>query len=231
MGRMPETSHLSRDLPTITDYWEAAAPRFDEEADHGLRDPAVRAAWAERLSGWLPAEPSDVVDLGCGTGSLSRLALEAGHRVIGLDVARAMVEEARAKCAGLPAIFAVGDAADPQVGADRFDVVLARHVLWTLPDPHAALRRWVGLTRPGGRLLLIEGRWHPAGAATPYAEGAGSMPWAGGARAEDVVAALDPLVERLEVVCLSTDAALWGRVVDDERYAVLAVTRTESALP
>ena len=48
------------------------------------------------------------------------------------------------------------------------------------------------------------------------------MPWQGGVRAEDLVAALDPLVARLEVVCLSDDSALWGREVDDERYAVVA---------
>ena len=29
--------------------WDAAAATFDDEADHGLRDPAVRAAWAALL--------------------------------------------------------------------------------------------------------------------------------------------------------------------------------------
>ncbi|RRR69765.1 SAM-dependent methyltransferase, partial [Streptomyces sp. RP5T] len=32
--------------------WDAEAASFDEEPDHGLRDPAVRAAWAERLRAW-----------------------------------------------------------------------------------------------------------------------------------------------------------------------------------
>ena len=41
------------------------------------------------------------------------------------------------------------------------DAVLARHLLWTLPDPLAALARWVRLVRPGGRLVLVEGRWWP----------------------------------------------------------------------
>jgi hypothetical protein len=72
--------------------------------------------------------------------------------------------------------------------------------------------------------VLVEGRWGPAGAATPYAQGADTMPWQGGARAEDLVAALDPLVDRLEVVCLSDEDVLWGRPVDDERYAVVART-------
>ncbi|MZE76013.1 NUDIX hydrolase, partial [Streptomyces sp. SID5475] len=57
--------------PRSPGYWDAAAPEFDEEPDHGLRDPAVRAAWSARLADWLPGEPSDVLDLGCGTGSLA----------------------------------------------------------------------------------------------------------------------------------------------------------------
>ncbi|MBW8819063.1 MAG: SAM-dependent methyltransferase, partial [Streptomyces sp.] len=60
--------------------WDAEAGSFDEEPDHGLRDPGVRGAWAERLRGWLPGGASDVLDLGCGTGSLSLLAAERGHR-------------------------------------------------------------------------------------------------------------------------------------------------------
>lgn len=53
--------------------WDAAAGSFDEEPDHGLRDPAVRDAWARRMETWLPTAPSAVLDLGCGTGSLSLL--------------------------------------------------------------------------------------------------------------------------------------------------------------
>lgn len=228
---MPETSDSSSDLLTIPDYWDAAALDFDREPDHGLRKPRVRAAWSRCLADWLPAAPADVLDLGCGTGSLALLALGAGHRVVGVDLSPSMVERARAKSAGLPAEFVVGDAAEPAVGDRRFDVVMARHLLWTLTDPHAALRRWVDLTRPGGRLVLVEGRWCPAGAVAPYARGAETMPWAGGVRGEDLVAALDPLVARLELVCLSEDADLWGREVDDERYAVVATVAGSTGEP
>ncbi len=221
MPDMPETSPL----PTVLAFWEQQSRSYDDEPDHGLRDDRAREAWRARLVEWLPAEPSDLLDLGCGTGSLSRLAVDAGHRVVGVDLTPGMVTQARAKCP--EARFLVGDAAQPPVGAERFDVVLARHLLWTLPDPHAVLAHWVSLARPGGRLVLVEGRWWPAasGTVTPYAQGTEAMPWQGGVRAEDLVAALDPLVERLEVVCLSDDDALWGRAVDDERYAVVARTR------
>jgi hypothetical protein len=44
--------------------WDAAAAAFDDEPDHGLRDPGVRAAWADRLRAWLPGPPADVLDSG-----------------------------------------------------------------------------------------------------------------------------------------------------------------------
>ncbi len=223
---MPDTSPPAEpDLPTVRDFWDAQSSRFDDDPDHGLRDAAAREAWRAHLTQWLPEAPGTVLDLGCGTGSLSLLALEAGHQVHGVDLSPAMVAQATAKCAGFDADFTVGDAADPPV-AGPVDAVLVRHLLWTLPDPQAALRRWLGLLRPGGRLVLVEGRWWPAGAVEPYAQGTETMPWQGGVRAEDLVAALDPLVERLEVVCLSAEPVLWGRDVDDERYAVVATAPT-----
>ncbi|MEU6539888.1 class I SAM-dependent methyltransferase [Streptomyces sp. NPDC047000] len=189
--------------------WDAEAAGFDDEPDHGLRDPEVRAAWARRLRGWLPARPADVLDLGCGTGSLSLLAAEQGHRVTGVDRSPAMVERARTKLAGRDAAFLVGDAAAPPVGEQRYDVVLVRHVLWTLPAPARVLRQWRALLRPGGRLVLIEGVWGTAGPV--------------GIPADLLTGLLEPLAGELRVERLSDDPLLWGREVTDERYAVVAV--------
>jgi SAM-dependent methyltransferase len=120
-----------------------------------------------------------------------------------------MVGRARAKLAGRDAAFLVGDAAAPPVGEQRFDVVLVRHVLWALPDPGRALRHWRGLLRPGGRLVLVEGVW---GTVTPV-----------GMSADALTALLAPLAERTRVERLSGETALWGKEVEDERYAVVAV--------
>ncbi|MFJ2817695.1 class I SAM-dependent methyltransferase [Streptomyces sp. NPDC087294] len=188
--------------------WDALAATFDDEPDHGLRDPGVRRAWAERLAGWLPGRPGEVLDLGCGTGSLSLLASEQGHRVTGVDLAPAMLALARAKLAGRDAEFLVGDAAAPPVGERRFDAVLVRHVLWTLPDPAHVLRTWRGLLRPGGRLILVEGVW---GTVDPA-----------GIPADQLTALLAPIAPDVRVERLSDDPALWGGPVEDERYAVIA---------
>ncbi|WP_121746098.1 class I SAM-dependent methyltransferase [Streptomyces sp. E2N166] len=189
--------------------WDAEAAAFDDEPDHGLRDADVRRAWAVRLASWLPARPGDVLDLGCGTGSLSLLAAEQGHRVTGVDLSPAMVALARAKLAGRDAVFLTGDAAAPPVGEQRFDTVLVRHVLWTLPDPGRVLRHWRELLRPGGRLVLVEGVW---GSVAPV-----------GMAADRLTSLLAPLAGEVRVERLSDDPSLWGREVADERYAVVAM--------
>ncbi|GGU94484.1 SAM-dependent methyltransferase [Streptomyces filipinensis] len=195
--------------PELRDLdWDAEAAAFDEEPDHGLRDPGVRAAWADRLRSWLPERPADVLDLGCGTGSLSLLAAEQGHRVTGVDASPAMVERARAKLAGRDAVVLHGEAGAPPVGEQRFDVILVRHVLWTLPGPDRVLRHWRALLRPGGRFVLVEGVW---GTVHPVGIPAGRL-----------AALLAPLSPDVRVERLSDDPLLWGRDVDDERYAVVA---------
>ncbi|MFC8516954.1 class I SAM-dependent methyltransferase [Streptomyces sp. NPDC057257] len=189
--------------------WDAQAAAFDDEPDHGLRDPEVRRAWAERLRDWLPGRASDVLDLGCGTGSLSLLAAEQGHRVTGVDGSPAMIDLARAKLAGRDAVFLVGDAAAPPVGEQRYDVILVRHVVWALPDPARALRHWRGLLRPGGRLVLVEGVW---GTVTPA-----------GIPADVLTGLVTPLAAEVRTERLSGEPALWGKEVSDERYVVVAV--------
>ncbi|MGE7386499.1 class I SAM-dependent methyltransferase [Streptomyces sp. NPDC004126] len=209
----------------ITAYWDAAAAAFDDEPDHGLRADHTRAAWARLLRSWMPADPVDVLDIGCGTGSMSALLAEAGHRVTGVDLAPRMVEQACAKfsSAGLEGRFLVGDAMMPPTGEQRFGVVLSRHLVWTLPDPEAALREWVSRLGPGGRLVLVEGRWRESGqSGVPYVSGAESLPWNGGIRAGDLAAAVRSLVSGLRVEPLDDDPDLWGGPVDDERYVLIA---------
>jgi SAM-dependent methyltransferase len=191
----------------VEEYWDEQAASFDDAPDHGLRDPAIRAAWAELLVPLMPPAPAGVADLGCGTGSLAVLLAAAGYRVSGLDLAPGMIERARAKAraAAVQAEFEVGDAMAPPWPAGTFDVVLARHVLWALPDPGKGLDRWLALLRPGGRLVLVEGRW-----------------WTGAGIGSDEVLNLLEARGRATTRIPLTDAALWGGPVDDDRYLVVS---------
>ena len=192
----------------MTDPWDEQADTFDDEADHGLRDPEVRAAWAALLLPLMPESPARILDLGCGTGSLAVLLAHDGHAVSGIDTSAQMLALARAKAAaaGVRVDFAHGDAADPPFGPASADVVLCRHVLWSLDDLDAVLAGWTRLLRPGGRLVLVEGSW-----------GTGVGLSAADCRALVLRHRRDAVVRHL-----ANDAALWGRPVDDERYVLVS---------
>lgn len=214
--------HGSSDVSDeIARYWNDYAAAYDAEPDHGLGDPTTREAWRLLLERWLPEEPSDIADLACGTGSLTALVAGLGHSVVGVDLAGNMVERARAKTAQFAGLVTIkqGDVSLPPIEPSSVDVILARHILWTLPDPHAALVHWRSLLRAGGRFLLVEGRWWSVGD-EDYNDEA-RMPWAGGVRDVDLAVALEPLVQRIEVLPLA-DPALWGKQIVDERYLLVA---------
>ncbi|MFI5908610.1 class I SAM-dependent methyltransferase [Dactylosporangium sp. NPDC051541] len=192
----------------MTNEWDAAADTFDDEPDHGLRSPAVRAAWSALLVSVLPAAPVTVADLGCGTGSLTVLAAGLGHRAVGLDSSAGMLDRARRKAAahGVVVPLVRGDVERPPFAGGSFDVVLVRHVLWAVRRPAAAVARWIDLLRgPHGLLVLVEGRWS-TGAGLSAAECAALVP--------------DGRVRRLD------DPALWGGPIGDERYLVTSRTAT-----
>jgi SAM-dependent methyltransferase len=147
-------------------YWDADAATYDDSADHGyaVAPPALRAAWNAALHRLLPAEPCRVLDVGAGTGFLSRIAARQGHQVTALDLSAGMLARLRevATADGLEIEVVEGSAESPPAGP--FDAVIERHLLWTLPDPGAALAAWRAAA-PAGRLVVFEGLW---GKADPF---------------------------------------------------------------
>jgi ubiquinone/menaquinone biosynthesis C-methylase UbiE len=99
-----------------------------------------------------------VLDLGCGRGaSLFPAAAAVGPTgaVLGLDLAPMMVELTAADARDLPHVqVRLGDADDPDVPPESYDVVLAGQVIFLLPSVVEALRRWARLLRPGGRIAF-----------------------------------------------------------------------------
>jgi hypothetical protein len=64
---------------------------------------------------------------------------------------------------------------------------------------------WQKLLKPAGRLLLIEGFWFTGG----------------GLKMTEVIDLLPPELGVIETITLSPLSVLWGKVVNDERYAIL----------
>lgn len=145
----------------IRSYWNADAATYDRAPGHEPRRLVERAAWLAAMANLLPPPPARVLDVGAGTGFLSLLTAALGHRVVAIDVAPAMLEQLarKAATAGLEVDTVEADAASPPPGP--FDAVIERHLLWTLPDPVGALRRWREVA-PRGRLVVVESIWGTA---------------------------------------------------------------------
>jgi ubiquinone/menaquinone biosynthesis C-methylase UbiE len=204
-------------------HWGRRAAAFDQGASHGLLSPRQHDAWRGLLLDIFGPEPLKIADLGCGTGFLALLMAELGHRATGIDFADEMLAEARRKAevAGHAVAFQQGDAEAPPLPPASFDVLLERHVIWTLPRPERALGAWLSILQPGGRICLIEGNWDMT-IKDEYAAIHGRLPLFGGCPSE----VLAGMVHDMGFVDVSVrplmDAALWQEVPRHSRYAVLA---------
>ena len=142
----------------IRRFWDQDAAIYDNSPSHYPRRPQEQAAWAAALRRLLPDPPASVLDAGAGTGFLTLLLAGQGYRVTALDLSPSMLARLRAKAAdrGLRIETVEADALKPPRG--EFAAVVERHLLWTLPDPGAAVAAWHAAA-PGGRLVAIEGSW------------------------------------------------------------------------
>ncbi|WP_316978935.1 class I SAM-dependent methyltransferase [Shumkonia mesophila] len=148
----------------ISALWGARSVTYDNAFGHGFCDETHRTLWRSALeSNARPREGLRVLDVGCGTGFLSLLLADLGCTVTGVDLAPDMLARARAKAeaARLSITFRDGDAESPPFGPETFDLIVCRHVVWTLPDPEAAFRNWHRILVPGGRVMPVEGTWTP----------------------------------------------------------------------
>ncbi len=142
------------------DYHEAYLAWADTYDDPGnaLIDVEERA-----LSTILKALPrGDAADVACGTGRLSAMLCDLGHRVVGIDPSEAMLGRARAK--GLPATFEVGAFDGLPVASDSVDLATCALALTHVPDLGPAIAEIARVVRPGGRVVLSD--VHPIAVAT-----------------------------------------------------------------
>jgi SAM-dependent methyltransferase len=110
---------------------------------------------AELFVPWISVPAGrDWLDVGCGTGALTRTILSqaAPARILGVDPSEAFVNFARQNIGDPRAAFQVGGAQSLPVEDASFDVAAAGLVLNFVPDPAAALAEIKRAVRPGGRM-------------------------------------------------------------------------------
>jgi len=144
----------------IKAYWSARAATFDLSPGHEIFSEDERTAWHRLVLKHLGAgEGRLALDLASGTGVVSHLMDDLGFRVTGLDWAEPMLERAKAKAKSRnrEIAFRMGDAENTMEPDASYDVVINRHLVWTLVDPNAAFREWMRVLKPGGQVLIVDG--------------------------------------------------------------------------
>jgi ubiquinone/menaquinone biosynthesis C-methylase UbiE len=104
-----------------------------------------------------------LLDLGCGDGTTAIPAARSGATVLGVDIARNLVEAGnrRAKSEGLEnCVFQQGDATNLEKLKDNdYDMVVSVFGAMFAPKPFDVAKEMVRVTRPGGRIVM--GNWIP----------------------------------------------------------------------
>jgi SAM-dependent methyltransferase len=134
---------------------DAEIARLDGQASsiEGATEALLRAAG---IGG-----PMRVLDLGTGLGHVAFLVadlLDPGGSVLGVDEAERLLEiaERRRAAAGAENVGFVQADAREFSASEPFDAVVARLLLFHLPDREEVLRRQLDALRPGGTMVLVE---------------------------------------------------------------------------
>ena len=142
----------------VKDYWTQRSHDFGTVRKNELEN-EMGQRWLHEIERFLPeGRKLDILDVGTGTGFFAVLLAQQGHRVEGIDLTPAMLEEARwlAKQRNLDIAFREMDAQNLDYPNDSFDVVISRNLTWTLPDPERAYAEWFRVLKPGGVLLNFD---------------------------------------------------------------------------
>ncbi len=138
------------------DYFDQVAGQWDDMRrqffGEGVRRTAIAAAGIR---------PGDVVvDVGTGTGFLAEAALDAGARVIGIDLSEGMLAQASGRLAGR--LFEGRQSTETSLPLRPLeaDAVVANMFLHHAADPPAAIAAMAGALKPGGRLVITDADTH-----------------------------------------------------------------------
>jgi ubiquinone/menaquinone biosynthesis C-methylase UbiE len=134
-----------------------------EKGDFTRIAESMRESGEALVSGLEITRGLKVLDLGCGDGTTALPEARLGAEVLGVDIARNLVEAGnrRAKEQGLTNCkFQEGDASNLlELKDNTFDLVVSIFGAMFAPKPFDVAKEMVRVTRPGGRIVM--GNWIP----------------------------------------------------------------------
>jgi len=145
---------------SISQYWDWRSQSYTN-GSHGFEE-EEKAVWKRELEPFVQMKRyKRVLDVGTGPGFMALILAEMGFDVTGVDISIGMIKKAKenAQSMGLSVDFRHADGERLSFDSESFDLLVNRHLLWTLPHPLEAVREWSRVLRDRGRILAIDGAW------------------------------------------------------------------------
>jgi ubiquinone/menaquinone biosynthesis C-methylase UbiE len=140
-------------------YFAAVASRWDRMREDFFDETVVKSI----LNASDVRPGNTVVDVGCGTGFLTRQAamqMQGKGRLVGVDLSSSMLEKAKENLSRLALLtsveFRVGDAEKIPVQDDFADAVVGNMILHHCPRPKRAISEMTRIAKDGGRIAVAD---------------------------------------------------------------------------
>ncbi|HEX2028535.1 MAG TPA: class I SAM-dependent methyltransferase [Nitriliruptorales bacterium] len=151
---LPASGRAGKDAAAVQAMFDRVAPRYD--LVNTVVSLGQDAHWRRVAARAAAPGGARVLDVAAGTGGLSRALCDHGATgVVALDLSYRMLAAGRGRQAPLVRLIN-GDALRLPFPAACFDAVTIAFGLRNLPDQEAGLREFARVTRPGGRLVVLE---------------------------------------------------------------------------
>lgn len=150
---------LDKKPADVSKMFDAVAGRYD--AMNRVMTFGLEPRWRRHVVRTVaPAPGMKILDLAAGTGASTTAFARAGAATVACDFSAGMLQEGRRRHPELT--FVAGDALQLPFADDSFDVVTISFGLRNVASVEQALRELVRVTRPGGRLVVLETATPPA---------------------------------------------------------------------
>lgn len=153
VGMNPSRASLEKDPHEVAEMFDGVARRYD--LTNTVLSGGMDHLWRRSVSRIVAAGAGDqVLDIAAGTGTSSAPYADRGIKVVPADFSVGMLREGYRRRPDLP--FTAADAMSLPFADGSFDVVTMSFGLRNVADVHAALREFLRVSRPGGRLVICE---------------------------------------------------------------------------
>lgn len=149
----PSRASLEKNSREVAEMFDDVARRYD--LTNTVLSGGMDHLWRRAVARAVDASPGErVLDIAAGTGTSSEPFADRGVQVVPADFSLGMLREGYRCRPDLP--FTAADAMALPFADDSFDVVTMSFGLRNVADVDLALREFLRVARPGGRLVVCE---------------------------------------------------------------------------